>query len=432
VAEPAVILRHGPLKTAPLLARHWRPLLRLTALVIGAFAVKSFVLDPLTGHFTGEFEDFSAYIGAARSMAHGGSPYSNFDPSTVVMSGFDYPPFAAVLIRPLALLPDRAALVVWLTISLVCALASAVVVARTAFPASWPRVELALVAALAFAPATYNYWHGQINSVIFLLLALAFRAYARDRRIQTGVILGLAAGIKLAPLVLILLLLKRRWWRSAAAMLGTALCTVVVGVAVLGVDTTRAFIFTVLPALNRGTGWIYNQTLGGAINRLFNHSVLHVEPAALSLQLASTAAGIAVLLVAVWVTRSGVRPVAERGAEFSLGITAMVLAGSIAWFPHFIHLLIPVFAATGLIAARTLQGERSLARATVAVVVVFGVLAPGVIAALSIGWLGSLSVGAGWWPFLQLCSLPCLAVLWLAVATARSLRLGAFDLRPLY
>lgn len=100
-----------------------------------AVALKSFVLDPLTGHFGGPFEDFQAYLGAARSMAAGGSPYAQFDPSTVVMSGFDYPPFAAVVVRPLGLLGDRAAMVVWLLATLASAVAGAILVARTALPA---------------------------------------------------------------------------------------------------------------------------------------------------------------------------------------------------------------------------------------------------------------------------------------------------------
>ena len=74
---------------------------------------------------------------------------------------------------------------------------------------------------MAFAPATYNYWHGQINPLIFLLLALAYRAYTRDREIVTGLLVGLAAGIKIAPVVLVLLLLRRHWWRGTAALLAT-------------------------------------------------------------------------------------------------------------------------------------------------------------------------------------------------------------------
>jgi alpha-1,2-mannosyltransferase len=404
-----------------LYARHGTLLLRLGAVLAGAVAVKSFFIDPLTGHFAGEFEDFSAYIGAARSMAHGASPYAAFDGSTVVMSGFDYPPFAAVLLQPLALLSDRAALLVWLALSVACGVSGAIVVARTVLPATWPRVELAVIAALAFAPAAYNYWHGQINTVMFLFLALAFRAYTRDHRLRTGVLLGVAAGIKLAPILLIVLLLRRKWWRASLAMIGTAAATAVVGVLALGFVVTRDYVANVLPVLNRGTGWIYNESLGGLVNRVFEHSVLRVQASSLLVTLLSLAGAVVAIGLAAWVVRPGERPAVERGGEFGLGVTATVLAGSIAWFPHFVHLLIPLFAAAGLVAA---QGASvgQLRRAALAAIAAFGLLAPLVIALLTADGLAGLGSGVAWWLFLQLCSLPCAAAVWLGLALGRSLR----------
>jgi alpha-1,2-mannosyltransferase len=399
-------------------------LLRVAVIVAGLVAVKSFVIDPLTGHFSGTFEDFSAYMGAARSMAAGGSPYAQFDPSTVVMSGFIYPPFAAVLVRPLALLSDQAALTIWLIVSLVCTVAAAVIAARAALPAAWPRAELGVLAAVAFAPATYNYWHGQINPLIFLLLALAYRAYTRDREIATGVLLGLAAGIKVAPLVLGLLLLRRHWWRGTAAMLATGGLTVVIALATLGVGATQTFLSSVFPNLNRATGWIYDQSLGGAVSRLGDQSVLHVQPTAALVEAGSLVAGLAILALAAWATRPGERIASERGAEFGLGVTAMILAGAIAWFPHFTHLLIPIFAAFGLAAARGWHRERGLLLAAASTLFMFGVVAPAAIAQLSISGIATISQTGAWWPFLQLCSVPCITAVWLAVALARSLRAG--------
>ena len=406
----------------PLYRRHGRWLLRLLALLAGGVALKSFFIDPLTGHFAGDFEDFSAYIGAARSMAHGGSPYAGFSGATVVMSGFDYPPFAAVLLRPLALLSDHVALVVWLALSVACGVAGTVVLARAVLPATWPRVELAVVAALAFAPAAYNYWHGQINTVVFLLLALAFHAYVRDRQMRAGLLLGLAAGIKIAPLLLIVLLMRRRWWRASIAMLATAAATAVVAIAALGFNVTKQFVTDVLPVLNRGTGWIYNQTVPGAINRVFDHSVVHVDAASSAVATLSIAGAVALVLVVAWAVSPAGRTSHARGVEFGLGVTATVLAGSIAWFPHFVHLLIPLFAAAGLLAAQGRRPRRALLKSAGATLVVFGVVAPLVIAVLTADWLRPLQGGPGWWLFLQLCSLPCAVALWFAVSLGRTAR----------
>jgi alpha-1,2-mannosyltransferase len=396
-------------------------LLRITVIAAGLVALKAFVVDPLTGHFTGSFEDFSAYLGAARSVAAGGSPYVQFDPSTVVMSGFTYPPFAAVLVRPLAALSAQAAVSVWLLLELCCTITAAIILARTALPKSWPRVELGLLAALAFAPATYNYWHGQINPLIFLLLVVAYQAYTHDREIVCGVCLGLAAGIKVAPIVLVLLLLRRHLWGGVIAAMVTGALTALIGFVVLGAGATHTFLTLVFPTLDRAVGWIYNQSLTGAVSRLGDQSVLTVQPPAQAITLVSLAAAAAVLGLATWMTRPGTRTSAERGAEFGMGVTAMLLAGSLAWFPHFTHLLIPIFAAAGLVASRGWRASRELVAAAAATLFVFAVLAPAVIAQLDINAITALSHSAMWWPVLQLCSLPALTAVWLLVALARSL-----------
>jgi alpha-1,2-mannosyltransferase len=401
--------------------RHGRSLLRASVVALGAVALWSFVVQPLTGHFTGQFEDFRAYLVAARDMAAGRSPYVSFDgASSVVMAGFDYPPFGAVLVRPLALLSDHWAVTLWLWLGLACTITGALVVARTALPEPWPRTEIGLLFALGFSPATYNYWHGQMNPVMFLLLALAFRSWVRGRELSTGVLLGLAAGIKLAPAVLVVVLLRRRWWRGAAAMAGTGVASLAVAAALLGVDTTRTFVVSVLPSLTRETGWIYNQSLSGALSRAGDHSVLDIQPASTALHLLSLAGSLALLAVAAWCVRPGRRDAVDRGAEFGVAVLAMLLAGTIAWFPHFTHLLIPLAAAGGVVAARGWQRSRLLLGAAGAVLVLFGVVLPAALGAiLDLDGLRSFHASPAWWPALQLFSLPVLAALALMAALAR-------------
>ena len=421
--QPANVLARPAPRRPALRIPHGRLLLRAAAVAVVAMSLWLFVVAPLTGHFTGLFEDFRAYQSAARDMAAGHSPYTSFNgQASVVMTGFDYPPFGAVMVRPLALLGDQAAMVLWLIVALTCTVAGALIVARTALPASWPRTELALLGALAFAPATYNYWHGQMNPVIFLLLALAFRSWVRGRELSTGVLLGLAAGIKLAPVVLVVVLLKRRWWRGTTAMAATGLASLGVAALALGPGQIRAFVSDVLPALTRETGWIYNQSLSGVLSRAVDHSVLTIQPALAALHYASLAGSVVLLGVAVWVVRPGWRDPAARGAEFGLAVTAMLLAGTIAWYPHFMHLLIPLAAAAGLIAARGRRLERGLLKATAGVLLVFGLLGPLVIDGIDMTTLRTAQAGSGWWPLLQAMSLPALSVLALFAALAHTLR----------
>jgi len=407
---------------APLRLRQARLLLRASAIAVTALAAWQFLLAPLLGHFEGRFEDFAAYLGAARSMAAGHSPYASFNGSvSVVMTGFDYPPFAALLVRPLAVLSDSAAVTLWLWISVACTVAGALIVARTLLPRSWPRTDIALLAAFAFAPATYNYWHGQMNPVIFLLLALALRTYVQGRQVSTGVLLGVAAAIKLSPIVLVVLLLRRGWWRGTAAMALTVVASVAAAIPVLGVGGVRTFVDTVMPSLTRETGWIYNQSLGGLLSRIANHSVLQVGGASAVLHTLVLLAAVVTLGACFFVVRGGQRDPAERGAEFGLGAVAMLLAASIAWYPHFTHLLIPLAAAAGLVAARGWKVERRLGQAALLALAVFGLLVPLVVADIDMNSMVRLHASAAWWPALQLFSIPCVAAVLLFASLLRSL-----------
>jgi hypothetical protein len=386
-------------------ARRLSPVLTVATVAVVLGALFTFVLQPLLGRFTGEFEDFAAYAQAAHAVAAGTSPYAGFDPGTIVMSGFDYPPFAAVLLRPLALLSDGGQKLVWLWIALASLVSGAVIVARSLLPATWPRVRIAVLVALTFPPATYNLWHGQMNTVIFLLLALALSDYMSGHRTRCGVILGVAAGIKLAPIVLLLLLARRGWWRGAAAGVVTAAATVVIGIAALGWPITHHYLGSVLPVLGRDNGWIYNQTWNGVINRLAAHSVLASDGTSIVLHGVITLASVATVVGVLWVVGRPGRTHAERGAEFAAVVIAMVLVGTIAWYPVYVHLLIALAAGVGLAHERGMA-DAALLRWTAAALVGVGGVAALAIAALSMPVIAEISRGPLWWVFLQACSLP--------------------------
>jgi alpha-1,2-mannosyltransferase len=388
------------------------------AAVVAAFY--TFVVVPITGSFTGPFEDFGAYAGAARAMASGASPYASFGGSTIVMTGFDYPPFAAVLLRPLAFLSTRWQELAWLWIVLGALVGGAVITARALLPAAWPRARIGLLVALTFPPATYNLWHGQMNTIIFLFLALALSDYLSGHRTRCGIFLGFAAGIKIAPVVLLVVLLRRRWFRGALAGIAAAAATVAVGIFALGWPVTRQYLTAVLPVLNRDNGWIYNQTWNGVVNRLAQHSVLSVDPASAMLHVVATALSVVTVGVLLVAVSSRERTRSERGAEFACGVTVMLLVGSIAWYPVYVHLLIAVAAAAGLAYERGRLG-RALAGWSAAALVGVGLIGGAAIAAIGAAGIGTFA-GPAWWFFLQACSLPAVLAVGLLVTLARALR----------
>ena len=117
---------------------------------------------------------------------------------------FTYPPFAAVVMVPLALLPAWLAAALWTGAS-VGALAAVVVVVRRALGRPAPGWLVALVTggALALEPVWQNLAFGQVN--LFLMLAVLVDLLRPERR-WSGVLVGIAAGVKLTPLVFVVLL----------------------------------------------------------------------------------------------------------------------------------------------------------------------------------------------------------------------------------
>jgi len=417
----------APARSTPV---NWGRVLSTTLRVAGAVAllgaVVTFGVGALTGTFHGPFEDFHWYWRAAVATAHGVSPYQSFHgQSSVVMSGFDYPPPAALILRPLALLSHHWAVIAWLWGGIAATVAATVILARETLPSRWPRVSIALIAALLFAPATYNYWHGQINPWILLLLSLGLREYVRGHQVRCGIWLALGADIKLMPAVLLLLLVRRRWWRGVAAMLVTGLGVLGIAAAALP-GSLPVWLHSVLPALGRDNGWIYNQSIDGVVSRLFGHSVLHFGPALLWLHVVVLVLDLALL----WAAWRAVGPglASAPAAEYGLFVAAAVLSGTIAWYPHYTALLVPVFAGLGLVAARGPRQVPALTTSLAAFLTVNVVVVPLALSALSLRWLSGVSATGWWWWLLQLYSLPAATALGLIGGLAVALRRG--DLPP--
>jgi hypothetical protein len=129
-------------------------------------------------------------------------------------------------------------------------------------------------------------------------------------------------------------------------------------------------------------------------------------------------ATIAIVMVAV---SSRPRTRAERGVEFACGVTAMLLAGAIAWYPIYVHLLIAIAAAAGLAHERGRLGQ-ALATWSGAALLGIGLVGGAAIAALTIQEIDAISSGPFWWLYLQACSLPAILAVGLLLTMVRALR----------
>src|SRR5215204_2419145 len=257
--------------------------------------VAAFVAGALCGGFT----DLFVYRYGGRAVLDGLPVYASGDPVTGL--GFTYPPFAAVVMVPLALLPAWLAAALWTGAS-VGALAAVVVLVRRALgrPATGWLVALLTGGALALEPVWQNLSFGQVN--LLLMLAVLVDLVRPDRR-WAGVLVGIAAGVKLTPLVFVVLLLLVGRRTAAGRAVAVFAGTVAVGFVAMPGASTVYWTDRLLQAGRVGPPELaHNQSVYGALTRLLDGT----PPTLLWLAVSGPLA-LAVLLVGARVWRHGDR-----------------------------------------------------------------------------------------------------------------------------
>jgi alpha-1,2-mannosyltransferase len=277
----------------------------------------------VVGAVHGAFTDLTVYRWGGGNLLDGVPLYESRDPSYGLH--FTYPPFAAVLMSPLALLPATLVAGLWTGASM-AALSRVIELARRAvgqMTQAWLLLLLA-VGALGLEPVWQTLAFGQVN--LLVMLALLFDLLHLDRR-WSGVLVGVAAGVKLTPLVFVALL----------AIVG---CRTAAGRAVLAFAGTVVVGFVVAPG-SSATYWTdglvdagrvgppalaHNQSVYGALTR-----VLDGEPSTLLWLGVAGPLALAVLLVgAAWWRRG------DRLLGSCLAGLAMLIASPVSWSHHWV------------------------------------------------------------------------------------------------
>lgn len=279
-----------------------------------------------------------------------------------------YTPFAAALFTALVPVPllllDYVVLALNLVMLAVVVRIAMTATTRAAVPAALPL----LVASLAFwlEPVRTTAWLGQINLLLMLLVLLDLpRGPSRWPR---GLGIGLAAGIKLTPLLFIpyLLLTGRR--REAAVASSAALGTVVVGflVAPRASMTYWSGVFLESSRIAE-PAMISNQSLRGMLARIGDGSV----PGGLVVWFVpAVALGLAGLAVAAWLWRAGERVMGTT----LVGLTSC-LVSPFSWGHHWVW-FVPLLALLCLRVVRT--GDRRSAAGAAALLLAAGAVFYGI------------------------------------------------------
>lgn len=280
--------------------------------------------------------DLRVYSGGVRALVHGQSVYEQT--YTAVQLAFTYPPFALLAFLPLAVMGEwlQAGVVELASIGCVAVLLH-LALGRTRIDAVVATVLF--LAAMTAEPVWMTLSFGQVNLLLAALIA-ADLAPGQERRWR-GVGLGLAAGIKLTPLVFLAWLALTRQWRAAGVAVGTFLATVVVSfVAVPGhartfwVDGLAATLGgrsnPVGDAMNRSMpkAYVGNQSAMGFFSRVLGPDT---DAATLAWLLLGGLVSVAIVGIGAWLTLRG-----ERTLGFFVASLAMVVASPIAWTHHWV------------------------------------------------------------------------------------------------
>jgi len=232
----------------------------------GAIAAVSSVLV-MHRPVSDRLSDLHIYYGAVRH-AQAGHPLYEF----VAENGgpFTYPPFAALVLWPTGFVPEAVLQIAWLALTCAAIAALAVAVGRV-IPVgdSTRRVVIAAVACgvLLSAPAQSNLRFGQV-SVFIVLLALTDAMGLTPSRYR-GVLIGLAAAIKLTPLLFVVFFLVSRRYRDAARAGAAFLACAAVGAAVLPSDSRTFWAGRMLDTSRIGDlASLGNQSLHGMLLRV--------------------------------------------------------------------------------------------------------------------------------------------------------------------
>jgi hypothetical protein len=239
----------------------WRALAFLPAALILASALHRCVRA---------WNDFSGYIDAGKSLAHG--TYSLAVSNT-------WPPFLSLVAIPISWLddlPPEPARIFWAVLTSTVFIAAAWSWWSRARPAGTPS-WVAPAAALVIAPfGLHHIIYHQIYALIFACATVGFLDASEGRDLRAGFWIGLGAAIKVTPgLTLIYFALCRRWKVVAAGAATLALCSLAL-VPILGAQGVILAYQRWLGVISGlgGPHGVLNQGLPAQVDRLFTDQAI--------------------------------------------------------------------------------------------------------------------------------------------------------------
>ncbi|MBO0856781.1 MAG: DUF2029 domain-containing protein, partial [Nocardia sp.] len=304
-----------------------------------------------------EYIDLQVYRLGVQAMWHGADMYGSLPKTTFGISlPFIYPPFAAIALAPFAFLAWHPAEISFFAVSTAATAITLYLVARRVWGSGGTEVVLwasacALPIGLLLEPVHSTLDFGQINLVLMVLVAadcLAVRT-----RWPRGVLVGIAAAIKLTPAAFVLYFLVKRDYRAAAVAAVTGAVATGLAFALLPKESMR-YWFDGMGNVSglSGSAFRTNQSIQGVLARL-----RVPEPAFTAVWVVLSLA--LLVLVVIAMRRTLTDPALDHPAlALSFNAIFTLLVSPISWSHHWVWIAPALLAAVGF--ATRLPRRRAL------------------------------------------------------------------------
>jgi len=147
-----------------------------------------------------------------------------------------YPPFVAIMFIPSIWLSLKGIIITWFIIELVCLAAIACMLTILwNGRLNWNLAIFIFFILLAWYPVMNDLYHGQLSILLTLLVFAGLLALHKERKVQTGIFIGISIAIKLITWPLIIYFLLKKDWRTVVVSSLTALGLNFVTLLIIGI-----------------------------------------------------------------------------------------------------------------------------------------------------------------------------------------------------
>jgi hypothetical protein len=182
-------------------------------------------------------------------------------------------PFSSLAVWPFAAFSPLTAKHYWLLVNLALVVCIAVVL-RWITRQPWRRILLVIALSV---PLNKNFLFGQYYVLLLFILTLACWCYVRQKRVLSGVLIGIGFGLKIFPLLYLAYFLRKRDFKAFVGGAIGSLCSAILSIVVFGWRANYVQFTQVLPWALRGEGLNPYDISSGSITTLL-HRLFVYEP----------------------------------------------------------------------------------------------------------------------------------------------------------